>query len=87
MEKKVHHLFLARICLWVVAFAATAYWIWYDFSLYQQGIVDVYEHAGLLRPVFYGGVIIAVVSICISFYLRSISDKIKKEIKKTRANG
>jgi len=84
MEKKVKKLFIARICLWVVAFAATAYWIAYDYSLYLQGINDVYEHAGLLRPVFYGGVCLAVACVCLSFYLRSISDKIKKEIKKAR---
>lgn len=86
-DKRIRNLFIARACLWVVAFVATAYWIWYDFSLYHQGIVDVYEHAALLRPVFWGGVAVAVASICISFYLRSISDKIKKEKKHAEGNA
>lgn len=78
-NKAVRILFLIRSLLWITAFAATAYWIWWSFKLYDLGYYDAYEYSGLLRPVLTRGLVIAFVCLGISLILRSISDRIKKK--------
>ena len=75
----VRILFIIRIILWVIAAAATCYWIVWSFKLYGMGIYDVHEYSFYLRPILGKGLLIAAVSICLSFILRSISDKLKKK--------
>lgn len=77
-EIKIKIIFGIRIFLWVTAFASTAYWIWYSFKLYNDGIVLPEEYSPLLRPVLYRGIIISVAAIVLSFVLRSVARKIKK---------
>lgn len=78
-DKIVRILFIIRIILWIIAAAATYYWISWSFKLYKMGIFDVHEYSGYLRPILAKGLLIAAVSICLSFILRSISDKVKKK--------
>ncbi len=70
-------LFIVRICLWVVAFAFTAYWIWYSFKLTYDGVFEPSEYATLLRPVLYRNFLISVGAVALSFILFFISRKIK----------
>ena len=80
MHKKiVKILFIIRIVLWIIAAAATYYWIAWSFKLYNMGIYDEHEYSYYLRPILGKGLLIAAVSICLSFILRSISDKLKKK--------
>ncbi len=78
-NKAVRVLFVIRIILCIIAAAATFYWIFWSFKLYHMGIFDVYEYSSYLRPIMGKGLLIAVVSICLSLILRSISDRIKKK--------
>ena len=80
-NKIIRILFIIRIILWITAAAATYYWVSFSFELYERNIFDVHEYSDYLRPVLGTGLLIAVVSICLSFILRGISDKIKKKIK------
>ncbi|MCR4617090.1 MAG: hypothetical protein K5669_02755 [Lachnospiraceae bacterium] len=77
VKMQIKLLFIARIVLWVTAFAFTAHWIWYSFYLYQQEIFLPEDYSPLLRPVLYRGVIIAVLCILISFGLYRVSKNIK----------
>lgn len=86
-NKIVRILFIIRIVLWIIAAAATYYWISWSFKLYNMGIFDVYEYSGYLRPILTKGLIIAAVSICLSLILRTISDKLKKKEKIMRNNN
>ena len=52
--------------------------VW-SFKLYNMGIFDVYQYGKYFRPIFGRGLLIAVVSICLSLILRSISDKLKEK--------
>ena len=80
MHKKIIRiLFIIRISLWIIATVATFYWIVWSFKLYNMGIYDVHEYGTYFRPIFGRGFLIAVVSICLSFILRSISDKLKEK--------
>lgn len=81
--KKVKKLFMARICMWIIALAATIYWIYWNFHLYSMEIFDVHEFAAIFRPKFYTALTISIIAICISFLLRKFSDDIKKKIKFT----
>ena len=83
-NKIVRVLFIIRIILWIIAAGATYYWIAWSFKLYNMGIYDVHEYSGYLRPILGKGLLIAAVSICLSFILRSISDRIKNKITKTQ---
>lgn len=78
-QKTIKTIFIIRICLWIIAAGGTLYWMIWSFKLYGMGIYDVYDYAKYFRPIFYRGLLISVVSICISLILRSISDKIKKD--------
>ena len=78
-EIQIKIIFVVRILLWVTAFASTAYWIWYSFKLYHDGIFLPEDYSPLMRPVLYRGVIIAVAAIVLSFVLRSVAVKIKKK--------
>ena len=80
-NKVIRILFIIRIILWIIATAATFYWIVWSFKLYNMGIFDVYEYAQYFRPIFGRGLLIAIVSICLSLILRSISDRLKKKMK------
>ena len=80
-NKIVRVLFIIRAVLWVIAAAATVYWIAWSFKLYEMGIYEVHEYSTRLRPILGRGLLIAFVSICISLILRSISDRIKKKNK------
>ena len=82
-EQKIKKLFIARICLWIVAASANIYWIYWNFKLYSLEIFDVHAFAKIFRPKFYTALAIAFIAICVSFYLRSISDRIKRKIKYT----
>lgn len=78
-NKMVRVLLILRIVLWVIATVATFYWISWSFQLYNRGIFDVYEYSDYLRPVLAKGLLIAFMSICLSFLLRSISDRLKRK--------
>ena len=78
-KKTIKALFITRICLWVVAAVSTGIWICYSFKLHADGIFDPYEYATLLRPVFYTCLIIAIVAICVSFFLRKVTVEIKRQ--------
>ena len=78
-NKIVRILFIIRIILWITAAVATYNWIGWSFKLYNMGIFDVHEYSGYLRPILGRDLLIAAVSICLSFILRSISDKLKKK--------
>lgn len=80
-SKIVRILFIIRIILWITAAAATFYWIVWSFKLYGMGIFDEHEYSSYLRPILGKGLLIAVVSICLSFILRGISDKLKEKMK------
>lgn len=87
MHKKIIRiLFIIRIILWIIATVATFYWIVWSFKLYNMGIFDVHEYGKFFRPIFGRGLLIAVVSICLSFILRSISDKLKEKINIEKEN-
>ncbi len=77
-KKAVRVLFILRVILWILAFAATLYWIIWSFRLYDMGMYDVHEYSSHLRPIFWRGFLSSVGCICLSLILRSISDKIKK---------
>lgn len=80
MHKKIIRiLFIIRISLWIIAAAATFYWIVWSFKLYNMGIFEVEEYGKYFRPIFGRGFLTAIVSICLSFILRSISDKLKEK--------
>ena len=78
-KKQIKNLFIARICLWVVAAVSTLIWMWYSFKLHRDGIFDPYEYATLLRPVKYTGLIVAVAAILLAFLLRRITLEIKRQ--------
>ena len=78
-DKIVRILFTIRIILWITAAAATYYWIAWSFKLYSMGIYDEHEYSIHLRPIFGKGLLISIMCICLSFILRSISDKLKKK--------
>lgn len=80
MEKAVRIIFFIRILLWTVALAASFYWIYWSFHLYNIGIFDVHEYASYLRPIFWKGFLISIAAVCVSLVFRSISDKLKKRI-------
>ena len=80
-KKIVRILYIIRIILWIIATVATFYWIVWSFKLYNMGIFDVYEYGKYFRPIFGRGLLTAIVSICLSLILRSISDKLKEKIK------
>lgn len=75
----VRNIFIVRAVLWVVALAATLYWIFVSFDLYNQGIFDPYEYATILRPILYTCLIIAIVAIIICFILRAVAKEIKRQ--------
>ena len=77
-NRAVKILFIIRACLWTTALAATVYWIYWSFKLYDLGHNDVYEYSGLLRPILTRGVLISLACLGISLILRSVSDRIKK---------
>lgn len=79
--KKIRKLFIARICMWIIALSATIYWIYWNFKLYSLEIFDVHAFAKIFRPKFYTALTISVIAIIISFILRKFSDDIKKKIK------
>ena len=37
-DSQVKKLFICRAVLWAVALAATVYWIWWSFEIYNRGI-------------------------------------------------
>lgn len=74
-------LFFIRMVLWAVALFATIYWIKWSFKLYEMGFVDETDYAAHFRPIFAKGLFLSLGAICISFLLRSVSDKIKKKNK------
>lgn len=79
--KKIKKIFIARVCLWIVALAATVYWAYWSFHLYAIGVHDVHEYAEIFRPKFAVSLLISVAAIGVSFILRSISDKLKGKTK------
>ena len=78
-RKEIIILFVIRVCLWIVALAATIYWMYYSVKLHRMGIFAPEEYSPLLRPVLYTGLGIAFVAICISFALHALSVRIKKQ--------
>ncbi len=72
-------LFVIRVCLWVTALVSTVYWIWFSAKLHADGIFDPHEYATALRPVFYTCVVIAFLSVALSFVLYAVSKKIDQE--------
>lgn len=78
-RKTVKILFGIRVCLWAVAAGFTIHWIYWSFHLYEIGIHIVEDYGKALRPILYKDLIVSVICVLISFKLRSISDKIKKQ--------
>ena len=78
-SKIVQVLFIIRITLWIIAAVATCHWIVWSFKIYDMGIFDVHEYSSYLRPILAKDLLISVASICLSFILRSISDKLKNK--------
>lgn len=74
----VRILFFIRVVLWVVALAATVYWIVWSFKLYEMGIHDENDYGRHLRPILGRGLLISFGSIIFSLILRSVSDRIKR---------
>ena len=74
---QIRLLFVTRICLWIVALAATVYWIWYSIKLHIEGIFDYHTYAALLRPVLYPCLMVSVAAVCISFALYAVSRKLR----------
>ncbi len=77
---KIKILFAIRVFLWITAFIATAYWMYYSEKLHYDGIFDPYDYATLLRPVLYTGLAVAIIAVAISFALYAWSKKIKKSL-------
>lgn len=77
-DKIVKVLFGIRIVLWVIALAATIYWIYWSFYIYETGIHLVEDYAKAFRPIFGKSLLVTIISILVSFLLRHISDKLKK---------
>lgn len=75
MEIRHKGLLATRICLWIIAFATTAYWIYYSIKLHHEGVFDPAEYSTALRPVLYTCLIIAVAAVAISFVLYRIDKK------------
>ncbi|WP_029319736.1 hypothetical protein [Butyrivibrio sp. AE3004] len=82
ISAKIKRLFVIRVGLWIVAFASTAYWIYFSIKLHMDGIFEETEYATLLRPVLYTCLLIAVAAICISFALYRRSKKLKDNYKR-----
>lgn len=80
--RKIRILFYMRIVLWVIAIAATVYWIYWSFRIYEMGIHLVEDYAAAFRPIFGKSLLVTAISIAISLGLRRISDNIKTNIKK-----
>ena len=78
-DAKIRLLFIARVLLWVVALTATGIWMYYSVKLHMDGIFDPYEYASHLRPVLYGGLIISIASVGVSFALYAQSRKLKRK--------
>ena len=78
-DKMIKVIFGIRVLLWMIAAAATAYWIVWSFKLYNRGIFDYQEYAANLRPRMGWGLLISFVCIIVCFVLRRISDNIKKK--------
>lgn len=79
-KKTIKTLFICRICLWVVALVATLFWAVYSFALYNKyQIFDPLEYATKLRPVLYTGIIVTVVALGVSFFLRKVTLEIKRQ--------
>ena len=71
-NRAVRILFIIRACLWTTALAATVYWIYWSFKLYDLGHNDVYEYSGLSRPILTRGLLISLACLGISLILRRI---------------
>lgn len=80
MEKKIKQILLVRMALWIITAGATVYWMYWSSHIYRMGIYDVHDYAAIFRPIFGKCLLIASVSIVISFVLRRISDKIKLQM-------
>ncbi len=76
MNKTIMLLFIIRVCLWITAFAATVYWIYYSVKLHMNDIFEPAEFASYFRPVFYTCVIISILAICMAFALYSIGKRL-----------
>ena len=75
---KIKILFIIRVCLWIVAFASTVYWIYYSFKLHLDGVFEYHTYATMLRPVLYPCLLISVSAVCLSFALYAVSKSWKK---------
>ena len=82
ISKKIRILFVIRLILWTIAAVATGYWMWYSEKLHADGIFEPSEYAPLFRPVFYTGLIVAFVALCISFGLYALSQKLKRKMRR-----
>lgn len=78
-KKTVRILLYCRMFLWVVALAATVYWIYWSFHLYTLGYMDEHAYASAFRPIFAKGLFTSVGAIILSFILRTVSDKIRNK--------
>ena len=83
LEKKIRTLFIFRILMWLTCAFGCGYWIYWSFKLYEilPEDYDAHMYATSFRPYFNTGIIISLISLAVSFILRFISDKYKKEMK------
>ena len=78
-KKAVRILLYCRMFLWVVALAATVYWIYWSFHLYTLGYMDEHVYAVAFRPIFAKGLLISAGAVVLSFIMRGVSDKIRNK--------
>lgn len=81
MDKFIKNAFIIRVVMWIIALAATIYWIYWSFHIYEIGVMDEHEYALIFRPIFAKSLIVSLIAIGVSFRLRIMSDRIKDKKK------
>ncbi len=81
LKTKVRIILYIRTCLWIIALVSTVYWMYYSAKLHANGIYEPAEYSPLMRPVLYTCLGIAIVAVCISFALHTVSKRIKRDMK------
>lgn len=78
-NKTIRCMFILRVILWIIATASTLYWLYWSFKLFEIGMSTAQEQSDYFTPIFGWGVLITIISICLSLFLRNISNKIGLE--------
>ncbi len=78
-NKAIRCMFILRVVLWITATAATLYWLYWSFKLFEIGMTTAQEQSDYFTPIFGWSVLITIISVCLSLALRNISNKIGLE--------